>query len=33
MKTNDEDRLYVQRPIGEQYRPPPPKQTGHSGKK
>lgn len=24
-KTNDEDKLYVQRPVGEQFRPPPPK--------
>jgi hypothetical protein len=23
LKTNDEDKLYVQRPVGEQFRPPP----------
>lgn len=25
LKTNDEEKLYVQRPVGEQFRPPPPK--------
>ncbi|KXZ44045.1 hypothetical protein GPECTOR_75g769 [Gonium pectorale] len=28
LKTNDEDKLYVQRPAGEQHRPPPPKSAG-----
>ena len=28
LKTNDEDRTYVQRPVGEQFRPPPPKSAG-----
>lgn len=28
LKTNDEDKLYVQRPVGEQHRPPPPKSAG-----
>jgi DnaJ family protein C protein 8 len=27
-KTHDEDKLYVQRPVGEQFRPPPPKPAG-----
>ncbi|KAF8070952.1 spf31 [Scenedesmus sp. PABB004] len=27
-KTHDEERLYVQRPVGEQHRPPPPKPAG-----
>ncbi|EFJ52445.1 molecular chaperone [Volvox carteri f. nagariensis] len=28
LKTNDEEKLYVQRPVGEQHRPPPPKSAG-----
>ncbi|GLC34712.1 hypothetical protein PLESTB_001231500 [Pleodorina starrii] len=28
LKTNDEEKLYVQRPVGEQHRPPPPKPAG-----
>ena len=28
-KTHDEDKLYVQRPVGEQFRPPAPKPAGH----
>ncbi|GFR40029.1 hypothetical protein Agub_g565 [Astrephomene gubernaculifera] len=28
LKTNDDDKLYVQRPVGEQHRPPPPKPAG-----
>jgi DnaJ family protein C protein 8 len=27
-KTRDEERTYVQRPVGEQHRPPPPKPAG-----
>jgi DnaJ family protein C protein 8 len=27
-KTHDEDKTYVQRPVGEQFRPPPPKPAG-----
>lgn len=27
-KQNDDDKLYVQRPVGEQFRPPPPKPAG-----
>ena len=32
LKTNDEEKLYVQRPLGEQFRPPPPPKIGHHGK-
>ncbi|PNH12881.1 J domain-containing protein spf31 [Tetrabaena socialis] len=28
LKTNDDDKLYVQRPVGEQHRPPPAKSAG-----
>ncbi len=28
LKTNDEDKLYVQRPVGEQFRPAAPKPAG-----
>ncbi|KIY93264.1 hypothetical protein MNEG_14697, partial [Monoraphidium neglectum] len=33
LKTNDEDKLYVQRPVGEQFRPPPPKPAGPKGER
>ena len=32
-KTHDEDKLYVQRPVGEQHRPPPPKPAGPKGER
>eukprot|EP00798_Chlamydomonas_sp_ICE-L_P005648 gene5648-8973_t len=31
LKTNDEDKTYIQRPVGEQFRPPPPKSAGAKG--
>ncbi|KAI8474742.1 MAG: hypothetical protein J3K34DRAFT_406466 [Monoraphidium minutum] len=33
LKTNDEDKLYVQRPVGEQFRPAPPKPAGPKGER